>query len=153
MAYSPHVAVDLGFEMGEGEAEGHPEDHGLVPQLFGHEYGERRQDLRYPMSTGGFQIRQPATNQPAVRPKRPVVDIQQITGDDRDDIIEWLETWDRAAIANSWGPNEEKVMLPLYLEGRATQHYRHLQPQVREISATNQPAVRPKCRERKGRRM
>ena len=132
MAYSPHVAVDLGFEMGESEAEGRPEDQGLVPQLFGHEYGERRQDLRYPASTGGFQIRHPEINQPAVRPKRSVVDIQQFAGDDRDDVVEWLETWNRAAIANSWGPNEEKVMLPLYLKGRASQHYRHLQPQVRE---------------------
>ena len=132
MAYSPHVAVDLGIEMGEGEAEGRPEDQGLVPQLFGREYGERRQDLRYPAGTGGFQIRQPVINQPAVRPKRSVVDIKQFAGEDRDDIVEWLETWNRAAIANSWGPNEEKVMLPLYLKGRASQHYRHLQPEVRE---------------------
>ena len=66
MAYSPHVAVDLGFDMGEGEA-GRPEDQGLVPQLFGHEYGERRQDLRYPASAGGFQIHHPVINQPVVR--------------------------------------------------------------------------------------
>ena len=129
MAYSPHVAVDLGFEMGKGEAEGRPDHQGLVPQLFGHEYEERRQD---PASIGGFQIRQPVVNQRAVRQKRSVVDIQQFTGDDGDAIVEWLETWNRAAIANSWGPNEEKVMLPLYLKGRASQHYRHLQPQVRE---------------------
>ena len=67
MAYSPHVAVDLGFEIGEGEAEGRPEDQGLVPQLFRHEYEERRQGLRYPASTGGFQICQPVTNQLAMR--------------------------------------------------------------------------------------
>ena len=112
---------------------GRPEDHqGLVPKLFGYEYGERRQDLRYPAIAGGFQIHHPVINQPAVRPKRSVVDILQFTGDDHDDIIEWLEAWNRSAIAISWGLNEEKVMLPLYLKGRASQNYRHLQPQVRE---------------------
>ena len=132
MAYSPHFAVDLGFEVEEGEAERRPEDQGLVPQLFGHEYVERSQHFSYPRGAGEFRISQPIVNQAAARPKRSVVDIQQFKGEDRDDIVEWLETWNRAAVANSWGPNEEKVMLPLYLKGRASQHYRHLQPQVRE---------------------
>eukprot|EP00112_Aurelia_sp_Birch-Aquarium-sp1_P007445 Seg1811.2 transcript_id=Seg1811.2/GoldUCD/mRNA.D3Y31 product="hypothetical protein" protein_id=Seg1811.2/GoldUCD/D3Y31 len=133
MAYSPHIAVDMRFEMGDREAEGRPEEQGLVPQLFGHEYVEGRQDLEYPADPRrGFQIQRPVVNQPAVKPKRSVIDIQQFTGEDRDDIVEWLERWNRTAVANSWGPNEEKVMLPLYLKGRASQHYRHLQPLVRE---------------------
>ena len=101
MAYSPHVAVDLGYEMGEGEAEGRPEDQGLVPQLFGHGYMERRQDHGYPAADPReFHIPRPAVNQ-QVKPKRSVVDIQQFTGEDRDDIVEWLETWNRAVVANS----------------------------------------------------
>ena len=34
--------------------------------------------------------------------------------------------------ANAWNQNEEKVMLPLYLQGRASQYYRSLPMQVNE---------------------
>ena len=52
-------------------------------------------------------------------------------GDDKEDVFEWLDGWNRSVAANGWTPEEEQVMLPLYLVGRASQHYRTISQQVK----------------------
>ena len=62
-------------------------------------------------------------------PRPSVVEIANFRGEDKEDIIEWLDSWNRSVVANGWTPEEEQVMLPLYLVGRASQHYRTIPQQ------------------------
>ena len=64
-------------------------------------------------------------------PRRSVVEIAKFEGEDKEDIIEWLDNCNRSVAATGWTPEEEQVMLPLYLVGRASQHYRTIAQQFR----------------------
>eukprot|EP00794_Sanderia_malayensis_P015596 gene15596-17169_t len=61
-----------------------------------------------------------------IKPRRSVIDIKRFHGEDKEDVTEWLANWNRAVRANAWKTEEEKVMIPLYLEGRANQFFRNL---------------------------
>jgi len=98
------------LEQGRMLEDGGFPQQGLVPQLFAN-------DVRYiPRRTV---------------PRRSVVEIAKFGGEDKEDIIEWLDSWNRSVAANGWTPEEEQVMLPLYLVGRASQHYRTISEQVK----------------------
>ena len=98
------------LEQGRMLEDGGFPQQGLVPQLFVN-------DVRYiPRRTV---------------PRRSVVEIAKFGGDDKEDIIEWLDGSNRSVAANGWTPEEEQVMLPLYLVGRASQHYRTTSQQVK----------------------
>ena len=104
--------------MFEDVAAGGQQQQGLVPQLFGGNFegNPMPQQVRY---------------RPRVAPRRSVVEIEKFAGEDRESIIEWLDSWNRATAANGWTPDEEQVMLPLYLLGRASQFYRNLSLQIK----------------------
>jgi len=57
-------------------------------------------------------------------PRRSVVEIAKFEGDDKEDIIQWSGGWNCSVAANGWTPEEEQVMLHLYLVGPASLHYR-----------------------------
>ena len=98
------------LEQGRMLEDGGFPQQGLVPQLFVN-------DVRYiPRRTV---------------PRRSLVEIAKFGGDDKEDIIEWLDGSNRSVAANGWTPEEEQVMLPLYLVGRASQHYRTTSQQVK----------------------
>ena len=99
------------LEQGRMLEDGEFPQQGLVPQLFGNN------DVRY--------------RPQRIVPRRSVVEIAKFGGEDKEDIIEWLDSWNRSVAANGWTPEEEQVMLPLYLVGRASQHYRTIAQQFR----------------------
>ena len=66
------------------------------------------------------------------KPRKSVIDIQKFAGEDRESVVERLENWNRAVLANGWRSEDEKVTFPLYLTGRASQHFRHLQGEIKE---------------------
>ena len=51
-----------------------------------------------------------------VKPKRSIIDIKKFEGEKKYDIIEWIDMCERVVKANSWTPEQEAVMLPLYLQ-------------------------------------
>ena len=57
-------------------------------------------------------------------PSRSIVDIPKSSGEDKDNIMEWLGLWNRAVMANGWSFDDEMVMFPSYLFGRKKrQHF------------------------------
>ena len=117
MAFYERPDLEAGG-MFENVAAGGQQQQGLVPQLFGGnlEGNPMPQQVRY---------------RPRVAPRRSVVEIEKFAGEDRERIIEWLDSWNRATAANGWTPDEEQVILPLYLLGRASQFYRNLSLQIK----------------------
>ena len=125
------VEEGLGAVGGEGRQD-------LIPQLF-RRYEEEGLP-QYPQAQARMHLpymqQMPVYQQvaPWIKPRRSVVEIHRFCGEEKEDITEWLETWNRAVAANAWNQNEEKVMLPLYLQGRASQYYRSLPMQIKENS-------------------
>ena len=64
-------------------------------------------------------------------PSRSIVYIPKFSGEDKENIMEWLELWNRAVMANGWSIDVEMVMFPLYLFGRALQYFRTLPTEVK----------------------
>ena len=60
-----------------------------------------------------------------------MIEITKFGGEDREDLVEWMDNWNRAAAANGWTLEEEQVMLPLYLTNRASQHYRNIPQRIK----------------------
>ena len=100
-------------DLGEGRVleEGWIPQQGLVPQLFDNP------DVRY--------------RPQRITPRRSVIEITKFGGEDREDLVEWMDNWNRAAAANGWTLEEEQVMLPLYLTNRASQHYRNIPQRIK----------------------
>ena len=67
-----------------------------------------------------------------VKPKRSIIDLKKFGGGQKEDIIEWIDMWERAVTANSWTAEQEAVMLPLYLQNRASQVFRNLTTVVKK---------------------
>ena len=65
-------------------------------------------------------------------PTRSIVDIPKFSGQDSENIMEWMEHWNRSVVANRWSVHTELVMFPLFLVGRALQHFRTIPSEVRE---------------------
>ena len=59
-------------------------------------------------------------------PSASIVDIPKFSGEIKDSIMEWLELWNRAVMANGWSIDDEVVMFPLCLFGRALLYFRTL---------------------------
>ncbi len=68
---------------------------------------------------------------PAPRPRRTIVDIQQFSGKETEDITEWLLKWDIAAAANNWSDEQQLQMIPAYLSGRAARHFWRMPQEAR----------------------
>ena len=64
-------------------------------------------------------------------PSKSIVDIPKFSEEDKEIIMELLELWNRAVIANGWSIDVEMVMSPLYLFGRALQYFRTLPTEVK----------------------
>ena len=99
------------LEQGRMLEDGEFPQQGLVPQLFANN------DVRY--------------RPQRIVPRRSVVEIAKFGGEDKEDIMEWLDSWNRSVAADGWTPEEEQVMHPLYLVGRASQHYRTIPQQFK----------------------
>ena len=65
-------------------------------------------------------------------PTRSIVDIPKFSGQDNENITYWMEHWNRAVLANGWSVHTELVMFPLFLVGRALQHFRTVPSEVKE---------------------
>ena len=65
----------------------------VLPQLY---------DLNLPTRQSTVQAGAKVMSQ--VKPKRSIIDIKKFGGEQKEDIIEWIDMWERAATANSWTP-------------------------------------------------
>ena len=93
----------------------------VLPQLY---------DLNLPKRQSTVQAGAEVMSQ--VKPKRSIIDIKKFGGEQKEDIIEWIDMRERAVTANSWTPEQEAVMLPLYLQNRASQVFRNLTTVVKK---------------------
>ena len=46
---------------------------------------------------------------------RSIVEIPKFSFQDNENILEWLEHWNRVTRANGWSPENETVMFPIYI--------------------------------------
>ena len=54
------------------------------------------------------------------------MEIRKFSGQDSENILEWMEHWNRGGTTNGWSPENDTVMFPLYIVGRALQYFRTL---------------------------
>ena len=60
---------------------------------------------------------------PAPRPRRTIIDIATFSGQNNEDIGEWLIKWQVAAAANGWTEEQQLQLLPAFLSGRAARMF------------------------------
>ena len=70
-----------------------------------------------------FEIGQLGGLRRAEPPARSIVEIPKFSGQDNKHILEWLEHWNQVATANGWSQENESVLFPLYIVGRALQYF------------------------------
>ena len=93
----------------------------VLPQLY---------DLNLPTRQSTVQVDAEVMSQ--VKPIRSIIDKKKFGVEQKEDIIEWIDMWERAVTANSWTPEQEAVKLPLYLQNRASQVFRNLTTVVKK---------------------
>ncbi len=105
-------------------------NQGLFRQLFTHDARQAAADFYEVARPREFvqaqeQFPQLSRAEKRGKPRRFVAEIPKFTREDRDDITEWLDTWNRATVANFLIGADETVILPLYLSGRGSRFFRH----------------------------
>ena len=66
-------------------------------------------------------------------PTRSIVNIPKFSGQDSENITNWMEYWNRSIVVNGWSVCIELVMSPLLVVGIALQHFRTIPIEISKV--------------------